>query len=397
MLRNSSNIIRKSLALGVTSVMTLAASAQIATPDAAWCDAIEQAFAGQGIDAKVRCDFLNHQRVLHITADGSTRNYTIPASTLLPDFSSPVCIALDELEFRSPYRNEWRSGYHGDRRGDYVGDSRAWMGSRSSTYHPDEVFTLPADIDFLETSLRNALGSLDRVTLVDSRYANGTSVADAPLYYLRGTVLALQRAESFVKEESKPAPPADPANHQQGDRNHQGKPAGAAKANSRKVERRYAYGKVHFELIEASTGVVVWNADMHKEDYTSGNYSNPMEDVVKSICRQFVSSLQQLYPSVAPREAVLGDVLQVVDEKKNKVESLYIGLGTNQRLRKGDVIPVYTVTEVAGRENRVAIGSVTVSDVRGPELSFCKVKKGEKDIYTAIHSGARLIVAGELD
>lgn len=374
------------LTLALGSCLALSAAAQSTATDAAWCDVIQQALADQGCNSTVRSDVQGSRRVVHVSTAGRTYNYNLPERTLVPDFSSPVNIIVAEPDYRKAYRGDYSPAYRGD--------ARTWMGSNSSYYMPTDVFTLPSDIDLLESSLRSAVGSVPRVQLVDGQYVGNSRRNSASLFELRTTVVALQRGESYAKGST----PAAEANkpHQQGDRNHNNGNA-ARQQETRKVERRFAFGKLHLELTDCSTGAIVWSADVQKEDYSSSSWSNPMEDVVKNLTSQVRTHLQRLYPATAPRAAVSGEVLRICSEKKNKVESLYVGLGSDQRLVKGDVLTVYAVSSVGGHRGRQQIGSVSVTEVQGPELCICKVKKGDKEIFNALHAGQQLVVEGALD
>lgn len=389
----------KSMILVGAALFAANASAQFVTNDAAWCAAVQSALADHGVSARVSSDVEGPYRVLHVTSDGRTRNYTLAPLGTAPDYSTPIGVIVEELIYREPRR---------DMR---ISDARAWLGPRSSTYAVEEVFTVPADYDQLENAIRNTIVGVQRMNIVNGHYVNN-SLADAtPLFVLTTTVIGLQRAESYEKEAApkdggKPAggdrPGQGPGQHgaQQGQHGaQQGQHGGGhpASAVPRKVNRRYAYGKVHVELADYRNGNVVWSHDFSDEDYTSYSYSDPMDNVIGNITRQLGNQLQSLFPATAPREAVSGSVVQTVDVKKNKVQSLYINLGSDQRLRKGDVLPVYVVNNVGGYFGTVQVGSVTVSEVQGGSLSLCKVKRGEKEIFNALNSGAQLVVEGNLD
>lgn len=404
---------KKTLAFAFGAFVALGAAAQSYVPDAAWCDVIQQVLYDQGHGSTVRCDVKNGYRVLHVMLPNRTYNYNVPERTNLPDFSTPVNIAVEEFEFRSSYRNEYRSGYHGDRRGEYVGDRRAWMGRNNSLYYPDEVYTLPSDIDFLENAVRSTMSRLPRVNLVDYRYAG--QQRGEKYYVLRTTVLALQRGESFKEVAGATPQPQNGGNgskpgsngsrpggngnngHNAGNNGHSHNGGAAPAPANRKVDRVFACAHLHLELVDTSTGSVVWSQDLSDENYEYSTTRNPMDDVINTICRRLTEQFQRLYPTAAPRASVSGPVVRSLEERKNKVETLYIGLGANQQLRKGDQLTVYVVTNVDGYTGRQQIGTVSVTDVQGPELSVCKVKKGDKDIFNALHAGQQLIVEGALD
>lgn len=392
-------IMKKSVfTIALASTMALSASAQLVNTDAEWCDIMEQALQDQGVNAHVRCDVQGGQRVLHVTAAGSTSNYVVPSTTLVPDYSTPVYVVVDDVELPADFYvgGNRREGRYGDQRDTPRGDSRRWMGPYSSTRMPEVVYCVPADVDLLVNAMRSAIGKVQRVNIVDGQYANNVVREGAPLYVLRTNIVALQRGEEYAKE---PAP-------KDGDKGNGGnRPIAVPNGNrphnpnipAPKLERKYAYGALHLEMVDSSTGVVVWNCDIRDDDNTTFASTNPMENVISHLCRDLTSGLSNLYPTVAPRPAVAGNVLQAVEETKNKTHTLYVGLGAAQQLRKGDALTVYVVTSVAGHVGREQLGTVSVVDVQGAELSLCKVKKGEKDIFNALHSGASLVVEGALD
>lgn len=379
-------MLKKTLLTVMASVAALGASAQLSTTDAQWCDVMEKVFADQGVQVQVRCDRRGAERVLHVTAKGRTRNYTVPSRTGLPDYSSPVYIVVQDFDVR-PQHFDFRP----DPRTGYCGDIRQWMGPHTALYKPEAVFLMPADYELLETALRSAFMNVSRVRLVDAQHANGTAQFDGPLYLLRTTVVALQRGESYVKEKT-PEEGAPKAGKPQS------RPGGRPMPfDGRRVDRKFAYGKVHLELTDAASGLIVWSDDISDDDYTTFASTNPMENVVAHMARSLTERMQRLCPSVAPRAAVSGFVVKTDDEAKNKTHTLYINLGTAQELRKGDVLNVYALKTVGNYSGRELVGSVSVADVQGPELSYCKVKKGERDIFAAIQTGATLVVEGDLD
>lgn len=396
-------MLRKTLSLAFATMMALSASAQLATPDASWCSVFESALADRGVQAQVRCDVKNGHRVLYVTTDGRTYQYNVPENTLLPDFSSPVNVIVENFDYNN--RREFR------------GDVRAWQGNHSSLYMPDEVFVLPSDVANLEACMRTALSRVGRVNVIDAQYALA-DYGDVPVYVLKTSVVALQRGEKYApvpkdggKEGPKDGgkdnngrefgkdgrkPDNGKGSHGNADQRNGYGPNPGGRPDERKVERKFACGRVHVELVDYASGRVVWSTNLSDDDNSTFASTNPMQNVIDHLCRDLGSGLQRLCPVAAPRPAVSGLVLKPVEEAKNKTHTLYVGLGHYQQLRKGDVLHVYEVSNVAGREARQQIGSVSVIEVQGNEVSLCKVKKGEKDIYTAIHSGARLVVEGAL-
>lgn len=356
---------KKFFSVVLVSVLTsLAATAQVATPDAAWCDIIEQVLSDQGVQAQVRSDLNGAQKVLHVTVGNKTDRYVVPSAGSQQDYSSPVYIIVDALDHPGISFSFGNMGR---------GHGRMWMGSRTSSYMPDEVFTLPADVDNLQAAIRTAVGQTQRVTLVDGEFTSQAINSGVPLLVMKGTIIAAQRGEKF-----KPVP----AQTQ--------KPAGRTPPPA--IERTMAYAKVHIELTDYRTGEIVWNTDLSKEDYTISSYSDPMESVLKSIASSITQKLSSLYPSSAPRTSIYGSVLSLSEAKKDKAQSVQINLGTSNEVRKGDTFTVYESINISNTSGATAIGTLTVEEVQGATLSLCKVKKGNREILSALQAGKTLTV-----
>lgn len=342
-----------SLMLGMT-LLPMTLSAQVATTDAAWCTVIEQALADQGVQANVRSDLSGNNKTVHITVGNTTKQYVLPSTQDRQDYSSPVYVMVDALDYHLP-----PLGY--DRNG------RNWMGSRSITYTPDEVFSHPADAEALQADIRTAVGSVNRVTLVDGEFTGTALSSGVPLLIMKGSIVTLQRGQRFKKEAT----------------DHKG---------PRHIEREFAYANIHVELTDYRTGEIIWSTNLSKEDYSTSQYTDPMRNVREYICNSIRNRLAELYPNTAPRMSVTGRILSVAEQKKEKAEKVHINLGTSNEVHKGDTFTVYASLSVGTNSGTTPIGSLTVDEVQGTSLSLCKVKKGSKEILAAIRNGATLTV-----
>jgi len=346
---------RKLLVFIVSAVVALTANAQVATSDAAWCDAMRQALQDNGIQANVRCDIQSGQKVMQVTTNGKTAKYYIRNNNGQIDYSSPVYIIADPFALRQGYASRGRG-------------QMAWLGERSSIYMPDEVYTLPADVDMLEARVRTAINNVDRITMIDGDFPQSAINSGVPMLVLRSSVISIQRGEKFVPQKPE-------------ERNHRPR-----------VERTFAHANVHFELVNYRTGEIVWQTDATDSDNTISTMTDPMENVARTISNRIANRLHDLYPSRAPRLAVQGNVLKVNEIKKDKAESVFINLGSSNDLYKGDTFAVYEVFNVNGQGGQTQIGTISITEVQGPELSLCKVKKGEREILNALQKGSSLVV-----
>lgn len=79
-------------------------------------------------------------------------------------------------------------------------------------------------------------------------------------------------------------------------------------------------------------------------------------------------------------------------EKKDKMNEVYIDLGSDNGIFKGLHFNVSVVGEAAGRTTEHKIGKIKVEEVQGADISLCKVEKGKKEIKEALDNGQTLTI-----
>lgn len=87
-----------------------------------------------------------------------------------------------------------------------------------------------------------------------------------------------------------------------------------------------------------------------------------------------------------------GSIVERGEEKKDKQRTVYIDLGNNCRVEKGQQFNIYVLKNIAGREARQEIGRLKIEEVMGDDLSLCKVTKGEKEVKTALDQEKTLVI-----
>lgn len=336
----------------------LSANAQTMTTDAAWCDVIESAMKDNGLNAIVRCDKSGSDKVLRVTVGGDTRQYYVSNRSNRADYSTPVYVIIDKLDYLPG-------------RGGRGFDDRMWRGDTFS-YRPEDVFTDPNDFAYLESALRSAIGNVNRVNLVDGEFTNIAANDNAPMLIIKGTIVNVQRGESYD-----PLKPDAPRNAR------------------RKVNRRFAHARIHLECTDYRTGIIVWQDDFAHSDNSTFLSSDNMEGVIRNVVNKAANRLASAYPSCAPRLSVDGKIASVNEIKKDKAESVFINVGYAQELGKGDTFKVYQAVNVGSNSGMTQIGTIAITEVQGQHLSLCKVKKGEREILSAIQNGSQLIVRSE--
>ncbi|MCQ2147426.1 MAG: hypothetical protein MJZ16_07915, partial [Bacteroidales bacterium] len=385
-LSNMNNTISKSFIVSLLAIPFMCGTAAAQTNGAVWSQTIERALGAHGINATASTDIQNGGQTLHLTIDGKTVREPVIGNGAVGDYSSTVYVIIDGIESRSRFMNpvtgnvtsQIRAGSNVPSRtpsrqpsrpaDKYSYDPvREWH-SKSGAYKPDEVFEDMRDLDLLAISLERAIGSAVRVKLVDPMYANTIPVEET-LLLLRTRVIDLQRG--FVYEKPKEGEPAP---------------------SQPKVARKLAYANVNLQFVNDANGQVVWQGTIEDNDYTSSSYTDPMESCLNSIASRLTRVLNEMYPYTAPRLSATGLVTEMSSDKKEKANTVFINMGTDQELVSGDGLTVYLEQTVGGNVGSTQTGTLTVSEVQGATLSLCKVKKGEKEIYSAIQSGQTLVV-----
>ncbi len=89
---------------------------------------------------------------------------------------------------------------------------------------------------------------------------------------------------------------------------------------------------------------------------------------------------------------VIGKVLEVGEVKKNEVKTMYISLGSDAGVTKGNKFNICVERKIAGRTSQSVIGECEVESVEGVDISLAKVKKGGKELKAAIDGGQEIIL-----
>ena len=158
---------------------------------------------------------------------------------------------------------------------------------------------------------------------------------------------------------------------------------------NRSVMDKEARIVAYITLTEPKTGRVYYNEQVTGWEWLSVFHSmvECREYVQNSLWRSAASRLRRAYP-------LRGHMLEKGFEKgkKQKLQQFYIDLGTDHRLFNGSHVDVFTVKRIAGRIARQHIGTGTVIDIEGEDISLCKVNKHGEQIKQAFDRGAEIAV-----
>lgn len=96
-----------------------------------------------------------------------------------------------------------------------------------------------------------------------------------------------------------------------------------------------------------------------------------------------------LVEAIAPLK---GSILELEKVNKNKLESLYIDLGSDDGVGRGHDFAIMLNRKIGGMDSQTRIGTIEVVEVQGPKVSLCKVKKGKQEILDAYNKDQVLTV-----
>ncbi|MBR3302960.1 MAG: hypothetical protein IKI67_02100 [Bacteroidales bacterium] len=143
-------------------------------------------------------------------------------------------------------------------------------------------------------------------------------------------------------------------------------------------------------LKDIQTGTIISSNTFHVESNESssswfGSRQSALEKAISYISRE----VERFYDSAYPLYA---DIIERAGETTNKQKEVYIDLGSKHGVYTDLTFGVYQLRTVAGREARTYLGRIKVKKVEGPDLSFCKVVSGGKDIKRCLDNDEPLLI-----
>ena len=121
---------------------------------------------------------------------------------------------------------------------------------------------------------------------------------------------------------------------------------------------------------------------------TTGTSSSGEANALSDACRLAHLSMNKMIETVFP---VKGVVLMVDEKSGDKAKTIYISLGSENGIKKGQKFDVTVMRDVAGDKVVKTIGTVTAKEV-GNTKTLCSVNAGEEVILNNITSGIEMTV-----
>ena len=158
----------------------------------------------------------------------------------------------------------------------------------------------------------------------------------------------------------------------------------SSKTNDKGEKTYTAIISITIRAIDPQTGQVIESVSFKYGDPILGllGATGKTEDAAVQKAMEDVSAWG-IIQAVAPLH---GNILELekVNDKKKKVEMLYIDLGSEAGVGRGHTFAVMLNRKIGGMDSKKQIGTLEIVEVQGPKVSLCKVKKGKEEIFNAI-------------
>ncbi len=139
-------------------------------------------------------------------------------------------------------------------------------------------------------------------------------------------------------------------------------------------------------LIDIETHLTI-SSDTEKCTYNTG--SSDSDALTKAI--DAASDNMKKYVDRHFKISATIKALDQVDPKKG-AKTVYITIGSDAGITKGDILEVSAEVNIAGEKARKKIGEVKVNEIMSGTLSLCSVKNGGLEIKKAFEEGTQMTV-----
>lgn len=110
---------------------------------------------------------------------------------------------------------------------------------------------------------------------------------------------------------------------------------------------------------------------------TEGYSDDSMRDAILS---SLDKSMPKVLKFVNEKLPIEGELIDITEAKGNKAQSVYISLGSQIGITKGQELEVKAKAMIAGKPYLKSLGRIKVQEVEGEEGSRCKVTDGHEKI-----------------
>ena len=117
--------------------------------------------------------------------------------------------------------------------------------------------------------------------------------------------------------------------------------------------------------------------------------SDTPDEAVMKVCQTAKRGVKSFIEEAFP---IMGTILDKAEEKKDEFKSVYISVGSDAGVVKGNKFSICVERKIAGRTSHGVIGEAEVKSVEGGDISLAEVKKGGKELKKAMDAGQTIIV-----
>ncbi len=127
----------------------------------------------------------------------------------------------------------------------------------------------------------------------------------------------------------------------------------------------------------------------HGGELTNIETSSSPDEAVMKVCKRAIKGVVPMIHEAFP---VIGTILEANEVKKDDIKSVYISVGDAAGVSKGSWFAICVEREVAGRKSQKEIGRMEVESVEGDDISLAKIKKGGKELKSAMDAGQTIVL-----
>ena len=154
---------------------------------------------------------------------------------------------------------------------------------------------------------------------------------------------------------------------------------------------KYYTGQLSYTLkvINPNDGKLVLTKTLkHGGELLNVETANTPDEAVTKVCRIAVKGVVPFIQEAFP---IYGSLLECNEVKGDKVNSVYLNIGTTHGVAEKDRFEVCILREIAGRKSTKVIGECEIVSVDGDDISSAKIKKGNKEVKAALDNGQTLV------
>ncbi len=150
----------------------------------------------------------------------------------------------------------------------------------------------------------------------------------------------------------------------------------------------YYVGNIAYtvHLVNPTDGTNIASETFTHNGLTADNGDTPVEAVNKT-CERIVKDMRTFIDN---HVKLGGCVVAIDEEKKGKAVTVYIDLGSDAGIQKGQKFEVFKEVEIAGEMSSKKIGELTAQEVVSGKRTLCKVNDGGDEIVTCTNAGTKM-------